>query len=170
MSTEFAGHLLLAAITLAVITYILVRVMEHFIVFTRDLRIPSEKSFIVGTLLSLFALTYVVYNANHYYNLTRVLMLFIFFLVLYIIWCANMAVSAEYHSRGARAQTAGSFYIISCILTLLSILYYSSQVSLGVSMLTLLPLSWCIYLLYTWWFRYAPWNVSSRAVPVKVKC
>src|SRR5207249_1789644 len=85
ISVEFACYLVVSTAALLVIVYIITNVMADFIVFTTQVKFPGQYAFITGTLFAFLITTYVTYYINTFYQLTRVLFMFLLFLTFYIV-------------------------------------------------------------------------------------
>lgn len=153
-SKEFGAYLVVTIAAFLVVVYIISNIITSFIVFARDVGFPGQYAFITGTLLSFLTLNYVAFHIGTYYGSTMVLASYLYFLFAYIMWALNLTLSSEWHVRGARPSTNAGFFLVSAIIALLVIFYYSSYLSPEVALLMFVPLFWCMYMLQRWWFRY----------------
>lgn len=152
---ETCAYISLMVVALVIVVYLSSKATDDYLIFARDKKLPGSSSFITGTVFSFLALSYVVYNTySAKLGNTKVLLSFIFFLVFYSVWFINVMLAAEHHRKGAIVTTNAGVYMVLCILLSLYVCYNSWYVAPLVFTFSLLPLMWCMYLIYRWWFRH----------------
>lgn len=146
----FTSYLVVTAVALIVIVYVITNVMADFILFSRDVMFPGQQSFMIGTLMALLTSALVTYQSRRCHESNIVLGAYLGFLVFYSLFSINMALTAEYHVKGAAASTNAGLYLSFSLAALLALLYWSRG---NWALLALVPVTWTMYLLYRWWNR-----------------
>lgn len=157
---QYFAPLLIPSVTLGVICYVLVEVLQDIQVYTKATGFPSANLFFIGTFVSFYSLGIYVARARIQAcqeenclkkQILNPLLASSAFYLFFLLFCFNLTLRSEYFVNGARLPiTSGAFWLVCSLLILLFLLAYSSGCN---SLILFIPIVWVMFLIYNWSYK-----------------
>lgn len=160
LTRKFLCYMIVVIIFLALIVYLINRVMGNYLFYSNDSGFMGPTTFISGSTIFLVTLAYTSYHlSSSSHHPTAAFWLFLLGAITYLFAIINLAVRTEYYVKHVRTRGNGSLWLMLCTAMLLGLTIISSQIGTGITLISLIPIGWILFTLYNWWFR-----VSTRFV------
>lgn len=151
---KFLCYMIIILVFIIIIVYVSNSTMGDYIYYSRDSGFIDPYILMIGTGIFMLSIAYTAYHlSSSSHHPTTSFWLFILATSMYVFILINLSVRTEYYDKNVRGTGNGGIWLILCLVMCTGLFVISSQVGIGITLVSIIPIIWLLYFIYNWWFK-----------------